>query len=68
GEATPASDVDLLVRFREGASIFDQVGLWQDLQALLGYEVDLLAEHPEAGRITQLACREGVPLWVHEPA
>jgi predicted nucleotidyltransferase len=36
--------VDLLVRFREGASIFDQVGLWQDLQVLLGYEVSLVTD------------------------
>jgi predicted nucleotidyltransferase len=39
GEATPESDVDLLVQMRDGASMFDLVGLWLDLQDLLGCEV-----------------------------
>ncbi len=34
GEARPGSDVDFLVEFRDGASIFDAVGLWQDLTEL----------------------------------
>lgn len=42
GEARPDSDVDFLVEFREGASIFDAVGLWQDLTTLMGCEVDLV--------------------------
>jgi hypothetical protein len=44
GEATPESDVDLLVSVREGVSMFDLVGLWQDLQALLGCEVSLVTD------------------------
>lgn len=62
GEATANSDVDFLVRFREGSSIFDQVGLWLDLKDLLGREVDLVADHPSGGRIMQLAIQEAVPL------
>ena len=62
GEATTTSDVDFLVTFRAGSSIFDQVGLWQDLQDLLDCEVDLLTDHPDAGRVTSIARQEAVPL------
>lgn len=62
GEVTAKSDVDFLVNFRDGASVFDQVGLWLDLQELLGCRVDLLTDHPAAGKITQLVREEAVPL------
>lgn len=42
GEATAGSDVDLLVDFRDDATLWDAVGLWQDLQELLGCEVSLV--------------------------
>lgn len=45
GEAGPDSDVDLLVNFREGASLFDVAGLYLDLKALLGVEVDIVEDH-----------------------
>jgi uncharacterized protein len=41
GEATPESDVDFLVSVKPKTSIFELVGLWQDLQDLLGREVNL---------------------------
>jgi uncharacterized protein len=44
GDANPDSDVDLLVSFREGTSLFELSGFWQDLQDLLGYEVNVLSE------------------------
>jgi hypothetical protein len=46
-EATPASDIDIIATFRNDSSIFDLVGFWQDLQDLLGCEVDLIADHPD---------------------
>lgn len=62
-EAThSASDVDFLVSFHDGASIFDQVGLWLDLQELLQCEIDLLTDHAQAGRITQVARKEAVTI------
>ena len=36
GEARPDSDLDLLVDFEPGASLLDHVGLFQDLEELLG--------------------------------
>lgn len=45
GDAKPDSDVDLLVNFREGASLFELSGFWQDLQDLLGVGVDIVEDH-----------------------
>ena len=44
GDATPISDVDLLVQFEPGRSLLDQVHLMADLEALLGKRVDVVAE------------------------
>ena len=41
-EAHPGSDVDLLVDFEPGASLLDHVGLFQDLEELLGVGVDVV--------------------------
>lgn len=43
GEAGPDSDVDLLVDFEDGTSLLDHVGLFQDLEDLLGVGVDVVA-------------------------
>jgi len=40
GEATPSSDLDLLVQLPRGASLLDLVGLQQDLGDALEMEVD----------------------------
>ena len=44
GDAGPASDVDLLVEMEAGRSLLDFVGLWQELEDLLGQKVDLVSE------------------------
>jgi len=64
GEAGPDSDVDLLVSVREGVSMFDLVGLWLDLQDLLGCEVSLVTddEHPRHDRFMQRIQRDVVNL------
>jgi predicted nucleotidyltransferase len=43
GEAHPDSDIDFLVDFDPEASLLDQVGLIQDLNELLGIEVDVVS-------------------------
>jgi len=40
-QASKRSDIDLLVDFDEGASLFDQVGLIQDLEKLFRRKVDI---------------------------
>lgn len=63
-EATPASDVDLLVSFREGASLYDLSGLWQDLEELLGVRVDLATDdiHPRRERFLRRVLKDAVAL------
>ncbi len=43
GEADASSDVDFLAEFEPGRSLFDQVHLIDDLTALLGTRVDVVA-------------------------
>jgi uncharacterized protein len=43
GEAHADSDLDLLVDFEPGASLLDHIGLFQDLEDLLGVGVDVVA-------------------------
>lgn len=44
GEAGEDSDVDILVDVDSDRSLLDVVGLWLDLQELLGRKVDLLTD------------------------
>jgi predicted nucleotidyltransferase len=44
GENTGESDIDFLVDFEAAATLWDQIGLWQDLTELIGREVDLSVE------------------------
>lgn len=44
GEDAQDSDVDFLVDMQEGRSLFDLVGLQQDLERSLGRRVDVLTE------------------------
>jgi len=40
GEERPDSDVDILVKFQKGISLFDYVGLQQDVEAVMMRPVD----------------------------
>lgn len=62
GEATSISDVDFLVKFQEGASLWDAVGLWQELRALLRCEVNVVSEGISDERFLQNALRDAVDL------
>jgi predicted nucleotidyltransferase len=44
GEAHEKSDLDLLVHFREGASLFDLIDLKDDAEKLLGLTVDIVSD------------------------
>jgi hypothetical protein len=41
--ALPSSDIDLLFDFEPGRTLRDQVGLWRDLESLLGRSVDVVS-------------------------
>lgn len=45
GEQKEKSDVDILVRFFEGATLFDFVGLGDFLEEKLGIKVDIVSEN-----------------------
>jgi len=63
GDATPESDIDLLVKFEDGASLYDLSGLWQDLCELLGRPVDILEEHDRMReRLRKNIFKDAVPL------
>jgi len=44
GEASPESDIDILVEFSERKSLLDLVGIEQELSETLGVKADLLTE------------------------
>jgi predicted nucleotidyltransferase len=43
GTAGTASDIDLLVDFEPGRTLLDLVGLWKELESLLGRAVDVVS-------------------------
>lgn len=44
GQDSAESDFDFLVRMADDRSLLDFIGLWQDLEELLGGKVDLVSE------------------------
>ena len=44
GEATPDSDIDLLVTYADDVSLFDVAGLYVDLKDLLKRDIDIVAD------------------------
>lgn len=61
GEENENSDVDLLVHFRDGASLFDLIHLIDDTSALIETKVDIVSD----GGLSYLAKRilsEAIPL------
>jgi hypothetical protein len=62
GEATSASDLDLLVEMEPGRNYFDFVTFWQDVEEALGCKVDVLADGGVSPYIRDRVYREAVPL------
>ena len=62
GEAREDSDIDLLVDVESGRSLLDIVGLWLDLQELLGRKVDLLTEGGISHHLRGIILAEARPL------
>lgn len=61
-EAGPESDIDLLVRFNDGVSLFDHFALVRELEGLLGIKVDVISERGLRERIRDRVLREAVPV------
>jgi predicted nucleotidyltransferase len=62
GEARPDSDVDFLVEFQPKATIWDVVGLWQELGELLEREVDLSTDKTLLDDVRPYALKDAVQL------
>jgi uncharacterized protein len=62
GAAHAQSDVDLLVTLADDRSLLDLVGLWQDLEALLGHSVDVVTDRSLHERIRERVLQEAVAL------
>lgn len=60
GEARPDSDIDILVELEPGRSLLDLVALKQDLEDLLGREIDVLTEAALSPYIRDAVLKEAV--------
>jgi hypothetical protein len=62
GEAGRGSDLDLLVSVAAGRSLLDLVAFWQEVQELLGYDVDVVADGGVSPYLRDQIYAEAVPL------
>lgn len=62
GEAASKSDIDILVEMTGGRSLLDLVGLSQDLEELLGTEVDVITDGGMSPHLRDRIYAEAVPL------
>lgn len=61
-DATPQSDLDLLVTFAPEASLFDLVGMEIDLKERLGVEVDVVTAASIKPRLRDRILESAVPV------
>ena len=62
GEATPESDVDILVELDSQASLFDFIGIKLELEDVLGRSVDLVEYAAIKPRLRDRILRDEVPI------
>lgn len=62
GDSDAGSDIDLLVEMEAGRSLIDLVGLWQDLEDLLGTRVDVLSDGGVSPHLRERIYAEALPL------
>ena len=62
GENTETSDIDILVQFEPGRSLFDHGGLIADLEELLGVKVDVVSEGGMRDRFRVEILRDAIAL------
>ena len=62
GEENKNSDIDLLVEFLPGASLFDQIGLIEELSSALGRKVDIVSERALNKTIKSQVLSDAKPL------
>jgi hypothetical protein len=62
GEATPNSDLDLLMDLKQGISLLDRIALKQELEDLLGVKVDIAKPENLHEIIREKVLEEAIPL------
>ncbi len=62
GESDENSDIDLLVTFQPGASLFDQAGLISELENVLGTSVDVVSDRALNRHLSTRILNEARPL------
>ncbi|AEJ61856.1 DNA polymerase beta domain protein region [Spirochaeta thermophila DSM 6578] len=62
GEATEASDIDLLVEFTQPVSLLDHAQLVRDLERITGCKVDVVSDKGIKPRIRERILKEARPL------
>lgn len=62
GDATPESDIDVLIEMEPGRSLLDQAALLVELRELLGRDVDVVTTDGLRDRIRERVMNEAVPL------
>jgi predicted nucleotidyltransferase len=62
GEATEKSDVDILVKLEPGRTLLDIVAIKQDLEDLLGCNVDVVTEDAVSPYIREQILKDAISL------
>ncbi|MCW8860087.1 MAG: nucleotidyltransferase family protein [Deltaproteobacteria bacterium] len=62
GEDNESSDIDLLVDFMPGSTLFDQIDLMDELTQILGRKVDVVSSRALNEYIRQRILEEALPL------
>lgn len=62
GEESINSDIDLLINFDEGRSLFDLIGFRNDIEEMLGRKVDVVSENALHWYIKEKVLQEAVEI------
>jgi len=62
-EATPNSDLDLIVEFPEGTSLLDHIGIEFELSEALNIKIDLLSQNGISPYIKDQIMKEAVVIY-----
>lgn len=62
-EATPKSDLDLIVEFPEGTSLLDHVGIEMELSEALNMKIDLLSHNGISPYIKDQVLKEAIVIY-----
>ena len=62
GDARPESDLDLLVTYKPGTTLFDAISLQDELEKILGRKVDLVSQKYLSKRLSKRIGQDIRPL------